>query len=267
MANVDVDVKNGENTENAPVSKPAGSKKQAKRMAAAVVVVGVLVILLGVSAWVFWLRPSPDISMNLDNRPLPLSETDRELIQAVRNDNADEAFRLLEVGAKINAMDSSGATAIKAAIALNRVKMVHRFLETNKDPLLFRRDNSLLIYAIIQNRLEITQELLKSGADVNKADRNGCTPLMYAIDRNHATVARSLLRAGADVNRVNRYGETPLMQAATVGRPDMISLLLDAGADPGIVSPVGETAMSIAQRKNRRLVISLLVNAGSPLFY
>jgi ankyrin repeat protein len=260
MADTNLDAKNtADRAEASPLNRR-------KKRVAAIIVAGVTVILLGAAGWVF-LFPHSEAPVHANLGPPPLSEIDKGLIQAVRDGDAGKAAGLLRAGASVNAADSFGVSAMKAAIALNRLDIVRQFLEANGGAPFIREDNSFLIYAIVQNREEITREFLKLGLDVDKVDKNGCTPLMYAIDRNHTAIARDLLKAGAGVNRVDRHGQTPLMQAATVGRPDMISLLLESGADAKIVSPGGDTAMSIAQRKNRNVVISLLLNAGSPLFY
>jgi ankyrin repeat protein len=252
--------------ENTAGSAEASSPKRKKKRTAAIIAAGVAVIVLSVAGGVFLLSHS-GAPVRDDLGPPAFSETDRKLLQAVRDNNIGEVPGLLAAGASFSAADSFGVSAMKAAIALNRRDIVRQFLEADGGSPLIREDNSFLTYAIIQNRAEIAHEFLNQGIDVNKVDKNGCTPLRYAVDRNLTTVARKLLKAGADINRRDRYGQTPLMLAVTVGWPDMISLLLESGADTGIVSPDGETAMSIAQRKNRNVVISLLLNAGAPLFY
>jgi ankyrin repeat protein len=252
--------------ENTAGSAEASSPKRKKKRTAAIIAAGVAAIVLSVTGGVFWLSRS-GAPVREDLGPPAFSEADQRLLRAVRDNNIDEVPGLLKEGASFSAVDSFGVSAMKAAIALNRLDIVRQFLEADGGSPLIREDNSFLIYAIVQNRAEIAHEFLDQGIDVNKVDKNGCTPLRYAVDRNLTTVARELLKAGADVNRIDHYGQTPLMHAATVGRPDMISLLLEAGADTGIVSRDGDTAMSIAQRKSRNVVISLLLNAGAPLFY
>jgi ankyrin repeat protein len=241
-----------------------GGLGKRKKLLAAATTLGVLSILLGVALWMF-LSPTPKVSDRWLGAEL-LSELDTGLLQAVRDNDVAAVFLLLDAGANVNARDPTGVTPIKAAIALNRLNIVRQFLAARGGTPPFQDDNSLLVYAIVQNRTEIAQELLKLKGPIDLADKNGCTPLMYAIDRNRAAIARSLLKAGADVNRLNRYGQTPLIQAVNVGKPDMIALLLEAGADPNIASPEGETAMSIAQRRNRDVVVSILASAGASLF-
>ena len=47
-------------------------------------------------------------------------------------------------------------------------------------------------------------------------------------------MARWLLEHGADVNKADDAGETPLMTAAGSARPDLAELLLSQGADVAV---------------------------------
>ena len=56
----------------------------------------------------------------------------------------------------------------------------------------------------------------------------------------------ALLDAGADVNRADANGVTPLMMAAGYGYNDTVKLLLQRKADPTVKRPNGETALDWA---------------------
>ena len=73
---------------------------------------------------------------------------------------------------------------------------------------------------------------MDSGADLNKTDRHGQTPLFWAARIGHTDVVRMLLNAGADPNRQNILGESPLDGPTNIGDMDVVLLLLDAGAKP-----------------------------------
>ena len=80
--------------------------------------------------------------------------------------------------------------------------------------------------------------LLRQGADVNKRDRQGDTPLHSSVAAGHNRpdrigVAKLLLTWGADPNLENKWGDTPLMLAG-LKKPHtaMILLLLSEGANP-----------------------------------
>jgi ankyrin repeat protein len=232
------------------------------------------VVTVGLVLWGFS-SSKPAVSVQAQSaearKPLPLSAVEKELFQAIRNDDADAVRRCLSLGANVNATDALGITPIKTAIALNRTDAVRAFLDAGYDD--SQEGSPALVYAVVQNRLEIVRELLKSmvkkgtaGKVVNKIDKNGYTPLMYAIDRSHVAVAQQLLSAGADVNAPDKEGHTPLMMAVAVSKADMVEMLLKAGADTNAVSSGRETAMSIARRRNKQVVVSLLLEAASERF-
>jgi len=187
-----------------------------------------------------------------------LTDADRALFKAVRDNDLKEVLRSLREGYRADAVNKRGATPLMTAVALNRVDMVRELIASDRTA---RDTNSILVYAVVQNRPEIVKELVKFSSGVNSPDRNGYTPLLYAVTRNNVNVARVLLNAGADVNAQSRAGVTPLIAAVTVGRPDMVSELLKAGADVDALSPSGETAMSIARQRSRQVIIALLAGA------
>ena len=83
--------------------------------------------------------------------------------------------------------------------------------------------------------LEDFKESLDSGRiEVDAADDDGVTLLHAAIDRCREDVARLLVNAGADVNRQDRWGNTPLWRAIyhAPATASIIELLLERGADP-----------------------------------
>ncbi|MDR2137664.1 MAG: ankyrin repeat domain-containing protein [Synergistaceae bacterium] len=233
---------------------------------------GVWILAAGIIlwAWTFSHALAPGQPENQQKKPPVLSNLDGNLFQAVRNDDLDAVRRCLREGADINAVDSTGGTPLKVAIALNKVSIVREMADAGNDASFKDGRNLPLVYAIVQNKPEITRELLRSIANtqdvVNAIDKNGFTPLMYAVERNHVAVAQELLKAGANVDKPNKEGYTPLMAAVTVGRADMVALLLKAGADTSAVSPEGETAMSLARRRNRQVIISLLSGTQRPQF-
>ncbi|KAJ1445781.1 ankyrin repeat protein, partial [Pelagophyceae sp. CCMP2097] len=71
--------------------------------------------------------------------------------------------------------------------------------------------------------------LIAAGADVNKPDALGRTPLHLASLAGNAVATRVLVQAGADVCRTDvRRGATPAHYAAAFARVESIQLLLSA---------------------------------------
>ena len=98
------------------------------------------------------------------------------------------------------------------------------------------------------------KESLDSGRiEVDAADDDGVTLLHAAIDRCREDVARLLVNAGADVNRQDRWGNTPLWRAIyqTPGAAAIIELLLEHGADPTVNNNHDTSPIELAHRTAR----------------
>src|SRR5579872_6106871 len=75
------------------------------------------------------------------------------------------------------------------------------------------------------------QAIIDSGADVNRAQPDGTTPLHWAAYRVDQELVQRLLKRGARANVVNRYGASPLAEAVKVASVPLVGILLEAGAD------------------------------------
>ncbi|WP_342277081.1 ankyrin repeat domain-containing protein [Spiroplasma endosymbiont of Nebria brevicollis] len=83
-----------------------------------------------------------------------------------------------------------------------------------------RRDISLLT-AAKKGRLDVVEELIVAGADVNHKDEYGYTPLMFVARNGHLEIDRMLLGKGADVNHKDEYVETALILAERNGHTEI----------------------------------------------
>ena len=81
------------------------------------------------------------------------------------------------------------------------------------------------------------------GVPVNLTDASGNTLLMLAAYHGHAATVTMLAGRGADVDRVNDRGQSPLAGAVFKGEDAVVTALLQAGADPDAGTPTArETA-------------------------
>lgn len=73
---------------------------------------------------------------------------------------------------------------------------------------------------------------VEAGVPVELTDADGNTLLMLAAYHGNAGTVQALVRLGADVNRLNDRGQSPLAGAVFKGEDLVVSVLIGAGADP-----------------------------------
>ena len=106
-----------------------------------------------------------------------------------------------------------------------------------------------LMLAAIARDVERASTLIKSGVDLDSADKNGWTALHFAAQNQDVEIANWLLTAGAAIDPRDAYGNTPLSKAVFNFRDDgrLIELLLSYGADRHLENNHGVSAYSLSQ--------------------
>jgi ankyrin repeat protein len=105
-----------------------------------------------------------------------------------------------------------------------------------------------------------------AGVPVNLTNTNGDTMVMLTSYYGHESAVAALIARGADVDRHNNRGQTPLAGAVFKNDTTIIELLLSADADPLAGSPSAletarffereELAGQLVQHIQRRLQVS-----------
>src|ERR1019366_7069941 len=111
--------------------------------------------------------------------------------------------------------------------------------------------------------LATLKSLLDSGADPNRRDGNGNSPLLEAVAAGQAAAARALVAAGANPNLASSGGRTPLIAAAIGGRVEIARLLIAAGADLNIAERGAGTPLEAAEREGHPEMAALLRGSGA----
>jgi hypothetical protein len=116
-----------------------------------------------------------------------------------------------------------------------------------------------------KGNINIVNELINAGADVNKSCNVEKTALMKASDnKENIDIVKVLLEAGANVNKKDAAGKTAINDYAIMaGASDIVKLLIEAGADVNIKDKLGFTALRQAVMFKNAEIIKILLKAGA----
>ncbi|XP_061824321.2 kinase D-interacting substrate of 220 kDa B isoform X2 [Nerophis lumbriciformis] len=128
-----------------------------------------------------------------------------------------------------------------------------------------RSDNGQtpLMVAAEQGNLEIVQELIRRGANVNCDDVDCWTALISASKEGHIQVVKELLDNNANKEHRDMGGWTSLMWAAYKGRTDVAQMLLDKGANPNITGQYSVYPIIWAAGRGHAEIVHLLLQHGA----
>lgn len=114
--------------------------------------------------------------------------------------------------------------------------------------------------------LDAIERNLKRGAEVNRADRDGWTPLMWAVASDRCATVELLLDRGAEIDHCDNEGCTALYYAAMSGYTDIMELLLERGADTELTRhDKGWTPLMRAVMSGKSRCVSILLAHGADI--
>ncbi len=151
------------------------------------------------------------------------------LLRAIKNGRQDEIQALIDRGVCLDYRDANG--------------------------------NTPLIYPVRAKKIDTVRLLIQNGADidyVNKLDQNAFS--IAIMDPHRHEIAKLLVSLGANVNRVNRFGDTPIIQASSLGLYESVSLLIDLGANINQRDKYGRTSLMIAAKYDNISIVNLLIS-------
>ena len=132
-----------------------------------------------------------------------------------------------------------------------------------------------LNFATVWGQEDVVQLLLDRGANPDKADRRGMTPLHTAIDIDKSDsdseflsalyIVKLLIQAGADPSPEREDGQTPLHMASNRGATELFMELLNGGAAADKPDHSGCTPLHLASRRgDKYMVLALLKQGANP---
>jgi len=151
----------------------------------------------------------------------------------------------------------------KISVVLNENFFVHN-RSSNGNEIIGLYDSSYYLFNACKSRNEFAVKfLLEHGADLNKEDSFGETPLFVACRNGDESIVKCLVEHGADINKEKNDGKTPLFNACESGNEAIIKYLVEHGADINKESYYGFTPILIACENGNELIVKYLVEHGA----
>ena len=189
-----------------------------------------------------------------------------DFFQAIKQDDALVVHSLLQRGFDPNTIDPNKFHGLYLALREPSPKVAQVLLKAPQIDVnhLTEQGESPLMMAVFKGQIELTQQLIKQGADVNKT---GWTPLHYAATAGNTQLVKMLLENYAYIDAESPNKTTPLMMAAHYGTPGAVKLLLEEGADVSLKNDLGLSAIDFAQAAKKAdsvEIIAAFIRAQAP---
>lgn len=136
---------------------------------------------------------------------------------------------ILQCNAMVDTTDYAGWTCLHIASGGGNLECVESLLQHNAaiDTIESTGGSTALHIAASRGQNKVLMRLLQSGADINKQDMLGFTPLCQAAVNEWAETCRLLLHNRAKVDQANLQGRTPLHLAAISGNLFTVKVLVE----------------------------------------
>ena len=197
------------------------------------------------------------------------NEAERDMIASAERGELVVVRKILSGGARIDARDQRGRTALLAATQRNQIEVARFLIQEGADVNAkdFIQDSPFL-YAAAEGRIEILKMTLAAGADVKDTNRYRGTALIPAAHHGHVEAVKLLLATPVNKDHVNNLGWTALLEAVILGdggsaHTEIVRLLVEAGANVSIADRDGVTPLAHAKRAGFSGIVRILSAAGA----
>ena len=174
---------------------------------------------------------------------------------AIRTESDEQIRQRLQQGATLEFLNvnekTDGTTLLMDAVINYKPHAIWHILQHPVVDLEIKDElgRTALMYAVNGKSIEIIQQLLNAGADIDAKDYNHFTPLMVVLQQNKPEIAKLLIEKGAGINEATN-GWTPLTIALQYSTPEIAKLLIEKNAEINVAKIAdGWTPLMIALRR------------------
>jgi ankyrin repeat protein len=200
--------------------------------------------------------------------PICATAAESPLFLAVQMNNSQQVVQIVRADpSSVNSRDIVGQTPLFYAVLSNKIEMVDFLLKHGADSNAKNKMNQTVLYTRMSP--DIALRLIEANIDVNSKDITGSTALHWAAFTNDAEVAKILLSHGAEIEAKDSTQQTPLMVAATRGSLSVMRVLIAANANTEARNSFGETVVFLAAARtepsDRAATLDLLKEARADI--
>lgn len=188
-------------------------------------------------------------------------EAIRSLLHAGHSPNEPQCYQVM-----IGEWPRDGeASPLELAVLENRMDMVQLLIESGAD--LTHNPEELLCGSLRSQDLTLFSFLVDAGVKIPAGQRDICRLFLHLVDRDEPNVLPILKRLGMDLKQ---YGGEALRSMASHGNQLLVEYLIQNGADinyhkPDMVFPYASTPVTEAARHNDFSMVRWLVEQGADI--
>ncbi|XP_060064806.1 ankyrin repeat and protein kinase domain-containing protein 1-like [Ylistrum balloti] len=174
---------------------------------------------------------------------------------------------LVSAGCDVNLSPDSGISPLHVAVIKDRDLteiLVKAGANVNA---ICKEGNSPLLRVMCQNQIrhDTVETLLKAGADTKVSTSPGRTPLHIAVSKSDDLSVKHLLRYNADPNVMDMYHTTPLWLAVTEHNMKILPMLVAHGGDVNMRTESKHSLLTLAISNSDTDMTLLLLKLGAKL--
>jgi ankyrin repeat protein len=171
---------------------------------------------------------------------------DAPLWLALQQDKEAAAILLVDAGAHFEGPMRKGMTPFYCAVMLNHTELVSKMVAHGADLYASGPQGSALHEAAENGNLALLKLLVSNGADINRINDLGETPLFLAAQQRQWEAVAWIVAHDGNADATNKLGNTVLHEMAKKDDSLGIREICKVQANPNLQNLIGETPLHVA---------------------